>query len=117
MEQRRLKCSGGVVKGADDRGGASKEVWDSVGSWGHDNILPLGPESLRAIVHVDPVWTWCGTMCFYCLPDSVSAFQSEFRLLQDVFKFCDLCMSLSFNILLIFHHVMSPYQLDQGTPH
>ena len=39
------------------------------------------------------------------LPNWVSMFESEFRLFQDVFKFCSLHMSTSFSILLIFHHV------------
>ena len=31
-----------------------------IGSWGHDSIPLLGPESLRAIVCMDTVWTQCG---------------------------------------------------------
>ena len=58
-------------------------------SWGCDSISipPIGPEPLRAIVYMNPAWTWCGTACFYCLPYSVSTFELEFGLLQDVFKF------------------------------
>ena len=51
------------------------------------------------------------------LPDWVSAFESEFGLFQDVFKFRGTCMSASFNILLIPHYVRSPHRLVQGPTH
>ena len=76
-----------MTKGLEVCGGASTGVQDSAGSQGHDSIPPLGPEPLRAIVDVEPVWTSHGTVCFYCLPNWVSTFQLEFGLLRDRFKF------------------------------
>ena len=70
-----------MTKGLEDCRGASRGVQGSAESQGRDSIPHLGPEPLRAIVHVDAAWTWCGTACSYCLPDLVSAFQSEFGLL------------------------------------
>ena len=84
--------------------------------WGHGVVTvspPLGPEPLRAIVHVDLAWT----SQFALLPKTVNVFESEFGLFRDTFKFRDLCMPHSINILLIFHHVDTTHQLVQGVPH
>ena len=57
MEQKRLQCGGGTGKGLEDCRKASIGVWGSAELQGHDSIPLLGPEPLRAIVHVDTVWT------------------------------------------------------------
>ena len=63
--------------GLEDCRGASRVVRGSAGSHGCDSIPLLGPEPLRAIVHVDLVWN----RVLLLLPDLVSAFQLEFGLL------------------------------------
>ena len=57
MEQKRLQHSGGTGKGLEDCRKASIGIRGSVELWGHDSIPLLGPEPLRAIVHMDTVWT------------------------------------------------------------
>ena len=56
-EQKRLQHGGGTGKGLEDCGKASIGVRGSTESQGRDSIPLLGPEPLRAIVHVDTVWT------------------------------------------------------------
>ena len=89
-------------------------VQGSAESWGHDSISPLRPEPLRAIVHVDPAWTWCGTVCFHCLPDLVSVFQLEFRLLRDRFKFHSSRVPASFSTCLL-SSIMESLHLTKNT--
>ena len=59
-KRKRLQHGGGTGKGLEDCGKASMGVWGSAELQGHDSIPLLGPEPLRAIVHVDTVWTSCG---------------------------------------------------------
>ena len=59
-EWKRLQHSGGTGKGLEDCRKASIGVWGSAESQGRDSIPLLGPEPLRAIVHVDTVWTLHG---------------------------------------------------------
>ena len=69
-----------------------------MGSWQYPPLRAWTLEGHCACgLHVDGV--------LLLLPNWVSAFESEFRLFQDVFKFRGLRMSASFNILLISHHV------------
>ena len=68
-------------KGLEDCRRASIGVRGSAESQGHDSIPLLGPEPLRAIVHVDAVWH----RVLLLLPDWVSAFELEFGLFRDVF--------------------------------
>ena len=90
-----------MTKGLEDCGRASIGVQGSAESQGHDSIPLLGPEPMRAIVCVDTAWN----RVLLLLPDWVSAFELEFGLCRDVFKFCGLHVLHSFNILLISPHV------------
>ena len=54
-ERKRLQHSGGTGKGLEDCEKASIGVWGSAESQGRDSIPLLGPEPLRAIVHVNTV--------------------------------------------------------------
>ena len=79
-----------MTKGLGVCGRASTGARGSAGSWGCDSIPLLGPEPMRAIVRVDATWT----ECFYCLPDWISVFESEFGSFRDVFKFSRLACAI-----------------------
>ena len=66
MEQKRLLCGGGMDTNPIGCGEALGGLHGHVESWGRDSIPLLGPEPLRAIVHVDTAWTWCGQANLHC---------------------------------------------------